>query len=181
MAAEVHSGGVPAAGALLPLTGWRGQRRSGAEWSGVERSGAEWSGVERSGAEWSGVERSGAEWSGRSGRSGRSGAERSGRSGVERSGAEWSGVERSGAEWSGVERSGAEPSRAQSLFPSQPTRAKQPHGHMGGRRAPTGGGTRWRLSARRRACWGSQQTCRQSALTLSPIYSPSLASALALP
>ena len=171
MAAEVHSGGVPAAGALLPLTGWRGQRRSGAEWSGVERSGAEWSGVERSGAEWSGVERSGADEADEA-----DGAERSGADG-----AEWSGVERSGAEWSGVERSGAEPSRAQSLFPSQPTRAKQPHGHMGGRRAPTGGGTRWRLSARRRACWGSQQTCRQSALTLSPIYSPSLASALALP
>ena len=47
-------------------------------------------------------------------------------------GAEWSGVERSGAdeadeaEWSGVERSQAELCSVSTLFPSQPTHAKQP-------------------------------------------------------
>jgi hypothetical protein len=86
--------------------GWRGQRRSGAEWSGVERTKRT---IQADEAEWSGVERSGAEWSG-----------------VERSGAEWSGVERSGAEWSGVERSQAELCSVNTLFPSQPTHAKQP-------------------------------------------------------
>ena len=74
---------------------------------GVARAAAERSGVERSGAEWSGVERSGADEA------------------DEAHEAEPSGVERSGA--SGVERSQAELCLVSTLFPSQPTHAKQPH------------------------------------------------------